>query len=154
MECTWTDITSDCPPKFFAYIVMFTVCLIGFQLANQMEEVVSRRRERLFSLGERMQPMVVVVGELGAISSAYVVLDDARWQVQTALKAVDICFKAFHVLHAQYPVESNVWMLLQASRVRILHKMGRCIPHCECCYYRLEFVIDEPNAVRLHAVVL
>jgi hypothetical protein len=89
------------------------VCLIGFQLANQMQEVVSRRRERLFSLGERMQPMVVVVGELGSISSAYVVLDDARWQVQTALKAVDICFKAFHVLHVQYPVESNVWMLLQ-----------------------------------------
>lgn len=101
------------PPKFFAYIVMFTVRLIGFQLANQMEEVVSRCRERLFALGERMQPMVVLVGELGDISSAYVVLDDARWQVQTALKAVDICFKAFCVLHAQYPVESNVWMLLQ-----------------------------------------
>jgi hypothetical protein len=36
------------------------------------------------------------------------------WEAcQENLKAVDVCFKAFHVLHAQYPVEWNVWMLLQ-----------------------------------------
>jgi hypothetical protein len=83
------------------------------QLANQVREVVSRRRERLYALGERMQPMVVLVGELSAISAAYVVLDDTTWLVPTAVKAVDICFKAYHVLHAQYPVESHAWMLLQ-----------------------------------------
>jgi hypothetical protein len=83
------------------------------QAANQMDEVIARRRDRLFSMGERMQPMVVLVGELSAVTAAYVVLDTTIWKVQSALKAVDICFKAYHVLHAQYPVESHAWMLLQ-----------------------------------------
>ena len=29
------------------------------------------------------------------------------------MKAVDVCFKCFHVLRAAYPAESNVWLLLQ-----------------------------------------
>ena len=59
------------------------------------------------------QPTVVLVEELSAVSAAYAVFDNTTWQVQTAVKAVDICFKAYHVLHAQYPVESHVWMQLQ-----------------------------------------
>jgi hypothetical protein len=85
--------------------------ILLLQLANQMQEVVSRRRERVHAMGERMQPMVVLVGELSAMSSAYVIVDNVTWQVQTAVKAVDICFNAYHVLHAHYPVESHVWML-------------------------------------------
>jgi hypothetical protein len=57
--------------------------------------------------------MVVLVGKLSAVNAAYVVLVNTTWRVQTALRAVDICFKAYHVLHEQYPVKSNVWMLLQ-----------------------------------------
>lgn len=79
-----------------------------FQLANPMQEVIARRRERLFEMGERMQPMVVLVEELSSVNAAYAVFDNTTWQVQTAVKAVDICFKAYHVLHAQYPVESHV----------------------------------------------
>lgn len=78
-----------------------------------MQEAVARRRERLYSMGERMQPMVVLVGDLKSISCAYVVLDETTWMVQSPVKAVDICFKAYHVLHAKYPVETQAWMLLQ-----------------------------------------
>ena len=84
-----------------------------------MQEVIAMRRERFFAMGERMQPMVVLVEELSAVSAAYAVFDNTTWQVQTAVKAVDICFKAYHVLHAQYPVESHVWMVLQASCFRL-----------------------------------
>lgn len=36
------------------------------------------------------------------------------YQLESALKAVDLCFKAFHGLHANYPPEAEqVWFLLQ-----------------------------------------
>jgi hypothetical protein len=72
-----------------------------------MQEAIARRRDRLFNMGVVMQPMVVIVGELNDIKAAYVVVDDTIWKVQSALKTVDICFKAYHVLHAAYPAESS-----------------------------------------------
>jgi hypothetical protein len=78
-----------------------------------MQEAISRRREKLFNVGVVMQPMVVLVGDLNCVQCAYVVLDDTTWKLQSALKAVDICFKAYHVLHAAYPAESHAWYLIQ-----------------------------------------
>lgn len=96
-----------------------------------MQEMVTRRRERVFPFGERMQPMVVLVDELTGVNSAYVVVDETAWQVQTAVKAVDICFKTYYVLHARYPLESNASMLLQ--RLIYGFQMGCCFIQCYCC---------------------
>jgi hypothetical protein len=87
--------------------------LILLQNANEMTETITRRREKLASFGLRMQPVVVVVGTLSTPSAAYVVADDAVREVVTPMKAVDICFKAFHVFHASYPAETLFWQLLQ-----------------------------------------
>lgn len=64
-------------------------------------------------MGEILQSMVVLVGELVAISAAYLA-DRTTRQVQSALKTVDICFKAYLVLHPQYPVADAVkhWYIL------------------------------------------
>ena len=67
-----------------------------------MQEAITRRRDKLFTMGENMRPMVVLVGQLDNVQSAYVVLDDYTWKLQSALKAVDLCFKAYHVLHSAY----------------------------------------------------
>jgi hypothetical protein len=48
--------------------------------------------------------VVLVVGTLSSPSAANVVVDEAAWRVATLLKAVDICFNAFHVFHASYLV--------------------------------------------------
>jgi len=74
-----------------------------------------RRREKLGSFSVRLQPVVVVVGSLELPTAAYVVVDSTMWKVTSPLKAVDVCFKCFHVLHAAYPAESNVWLLLQKA---------------------------------------
>jgi len=60
-----------------------------------------------------MQPTVVIIGDLMKPSAAYVVVDKVEWGISTALKAVDIAFKCFHVLHASYPSESMVWLVIQ-----------------------------------------
>jgi len=78
-----------------------------------MQEELQRRRDKLFLFGLHMQPTVVVIGDLTNVSAAYVVVDKTTWKIFTAFKAVDICFKCFHVLHASYPSESLVWLLLQ-----------------------------------------
>jgi len=78
-----------------------------------MQEQLSRRRDKLFSLGLHMQPLVVLVGKLERPEAVYVVVDRCTWKISTALKAVDICFKAFHVFHASYPAETSAWLLLQ-----------------------------------------
>jgi len=78
-----------------------------------MTETLSRRREKLLKFGLRMQPLVLIVGSIEQPTAAYVVIDNITWKLPTPLKAVDICFKAFHVFHATYPSESMVWLLLQ-----------------------------------------
>ena len=45
-----------------------------------------------------------------------VVIDDVLYEVESTLKAIDITFKAFHALHANYPVESErIWLFLQKA---------------------------------------
>lgn len=78
-----------------------------------MQSELTRRRDKLFAFGLRMQPVVVVVGDIAAPSASYVVVDETVWKLSSPLKAVDICFKTFHVLHASYPAETLSWFLLQ-----------------------------------------
>ena len=35
------------------------------------------------------------------------------WKISTPLKSLDVCFKAFYVLHASYPAETRAWLQLQ-----------------------------------------
>jgi hypothetical protein len=82
-------------------------------MANQMTEEIQRRREKLFKFGAHVQPVVVVVGDVEAPSGVYVVVDNTTWKVTSVLNGVDTCFKAFHALHATYPLETHAWLLIQ-----------------------------------------
>lgn len=60
------------------------------------------------------QPIPVIVGPLETISFALVIINNTRYSLPSALKAVDFCFKCYHALNALYPVESeHVWLFLQ-----------------------------------------
>lgn len=50
--------------------------------------------------------MANVGPKLDEIHQSFVVLDIRKYfEVDTPLKAIDICFKIFHALHIQYPPE-------------------------------------------------
>jgi len=56
------------------------------------------------------------------LTAAYVVVDSATSKVSSPLKAVNICFKVFHVFNASYPAESHTWLLLQKAVYTLLTK--------------------------------
>jgi len=40
----------------------------------------------------------------------YTIIDDVHFQLETLLKAIDLCFKLFHVLNLEYsPQAQQVW---------------------------------------------
>ena len=57
--------------------------------------------------GLTVQPFIVVVGpELNQPENFFLCIDDQQYEISTALEAIDICFKSFHVLGALYPPPS------------------------------------------------
>ena len=71
-----------------------------------MQQEMQKRKDKLFGYGVRAQP-VVIVGELSSPTATHVGVDETWWKVASALKAVDIFFKAYHVLHASYTSETH-----------------------------------------------
>lgn len=58
------------------------------------------------------QPIPITVG-LDDIT-AYVSINEILYKVETPLKAVDLCFKVFHAINANYPYEVEAcWMFIQ-----------------------------------------
>ncbi|XP_043478594.1 uncharacterized protein LOC122508962 isoform X2 [Leptopilina heterotoma] len=72
-----------------------------------------KEKHRLYNL--TFQPLIIVVGpNLDTINAIYVYIDSSVYKVTSILKAVDLCYKAFHIFHAHYPVIcQQVWLLIQ-----------------------------------------
>lgn len=79
------------------------------------------------SLNLTVQPLIVVVGEtLREAAASYVSVDDVLYKIDSVIKAIDVCFKIFHVLHVKYPPEcSLVWLLLQKGIYRMSTKWDK-----------------------------
>lgn len=69
----------------------------------------------MYELNVTLQPYIIVVGPtLAEISSFFVSVDKILYNVTSAFKAIDTCFKMFHVLNIEYPSASNhIWLLIQ-----------------------------------------
>jgi len=68
-----------------------------------------------------LQPLIIFVGcDANLVNEYYVCIDNTLYKIESALKAVDVCYKCFFVLQVCYPKESEqVWLLIQ----RCLYKM-------------------------------
>lgn len=64
-----------------------------------------------------MQPMPILVGQnIFTIEKSFVTVNDIIWEMESPLKAIDLCFKSYHVLNAKYPAESEmVWTFIQQT---------------------------------------
>lgn len=69
----------------------------------------------MYQLDVTLQPYIIVVGPtLSEISSFFVSVDKVLYNTESAFKAIDTCFKIFHVLNIKYPAASNhIWLLIQ-----------------------------------------
>lgn len=75
----------------------------------------SAKIERAFSLGLTVQPYVVIVGSSTTVDiEYYAVIENTYFKLETVVKAFDVCFKSFHTLNLEYPVEAKqVWTFFQ-----------------------------------------
>lgn len=61
-----------------------------------------------------VQPYIIVVGSITNVSNSYVTIDEVLYSTESTLEALDVCFKAFHVLKINYPDASkHLWTLIQ-----------------------------------------
>jgi len=68
-----------------------------------------------------LQPFIIFVGrDASSVNAYYICIDNVLYKIESALKAIDICYKSFFALHACYPKESEqIWLLIQ----KCLYKM-------------------------------
>lgn len=56
-------------------------------------------------MGITVQPYDVVVGNINETDSSmqyFTIIDDVHFQLETLLKAIDLCFKLLHVLNLEF----------------------------------------------------
>lgn len=60
--------------------------------------------------------MPVILGSPEKVEQCFTIFDTAVYEVDSPLKAVDLTFKMFHVLHMLYPPEcEQIWTFLQRA---------------------------------------
>lgn len=82
---------------------------------SELQEIITRRKEKYSQLGITLQPLVIIVGpNISQISQYYVLVDDTYYVLNSIVAAVDTCFKVLHALNLEYPVESlPIWTFIQ-----------------------------------------
>jgi len=68
--------------------------------------------EKALTCGSTVQPYVVVVGDIDGQDSTYyyTIINNTQYRLETAVKAIDLCFKLYHVLNLEYPPKAEqIW---------------------------------------------
>ncbi|XP_011705630.1 PREDICTED: uncharacterized protein LOC105460837 [Wasmannia auropunctata] len=87
-----------------------------------LEHNIERQRNRVIAFNLTLQLFLIFVGrDASSIDAYYVCVDNTLYKIESALKAIDVCYKCFFVLHACYPKEcQQIWLLIQ----KYLYKMS------------------------------
>ncbi|XP_060881767.1 uncharacterized protein LOC132953264 [Metopolophium dirhodum] len=87
----------------------------------ELQEAITRRKEKYVKLGLTLQPMVIVVGpKISEINQYSVTVDDTFYELHSIVSAVDCCFKVIHALNAEYPTEClPIWTFIQKDFYKI-----------------------------------
>lgn len=69
----------------------------------EVEETISRRREKLVGFGKTLQPFIIIVGPSLKEKYTYlVVVDNTFYHLNSITASVDCCFKIIIILNAEY----------------------------------------------------
>lgn len=105
--------------------------MIHVFLPADIEDAKKRRVDLMFQKGLTVQPYVITVGpSLSNITSAVVVINDYEYKCSSVLKALDFCFKCYHILDAKYPFQTqHFWYLIQWKVYKLFCKTDQKIPY-------------------------
>lgn len=81
----------------------------------------------MYQMNLTIQPYIIVVGPtLAELSSFFVSVDKVLYNVTSAFKAIDTCFKIFHVWNVEYPAASDhIWLLIQRELYKFMTKYDK-----------------------------
>lgn len=85
------------------------------QIPEDVERLMEKKKAEQAAHNISIQPYIIAVGNnLREITYTLVIIDSMRYKFDGTLKALDILFKSFHVLKAEYTIEcSHIWTLIQ-----------------------------------------
>lgn len=87
--------------------------LLHLNTLDELQPNLQRIRDKCLQNGDTLQPLPVIIGNFDKLQS-YIVIDSYTYKVDTVLSCVDVCFKLFHALRAEYPKESHhIWYFFQ-----------------------------------------
>ncbi|XP_022160098.1 uncharacterized protein LOC111026353 [Myzus persicae] len=83
----------------------------------QLKEVNEEKRKKAQQLDQTLQPYMIFVQDSefeNNVRDFYVIINNHFFKLESALKALDVCFKSFFSLNLNYPTESTqVWYFIQ-----------------------------------------
>lgn len=110
-----------------------------------MNRQIRAHSEWLANRGLNLQPTLVFVGPtLSNITASYIQIDTVRYELRTPIKALDICFKAFHALDAAYQEECQaIWLFIQRYFYDLYLKEDNNIPRVKSILNSLKGLISK-----------
>ncbi|XP_029342241.1 uncharacterized protein LOC107885144 [Acyrthosiphon pisum] len=84
--------------------------MIVANTAIEVEEILKIRKNDKIPI----QPCLLVVGTILKPSQIMVYFDESKYVFFSIIKALDMCFKIYHLFNIEYPIESiSVWLFIQ-----------------------------------------
>lgn len=102
-----------------------------------------RRYEFYSSINATVQPYIIVIGDIDhSITAAYISVNNNLWKVGSILQAVDVCFKSFFVLDAEYQTEAyHLWLFVQRALYDIYLEGERSVTNVTTLITRLNGIV-------------
>ncbi|XP_011858711.1 PREDICTED: uncharacterized protein LOC105556239 [Vollenhovia emeryi] len=96
---------------------------------SKLEETINSRNTKFQERKIIRQPFVIIVGaDIDSILHSYVSVNDILYKFESPLRALEVSFKIFFVLNADYSIDSHpLWLLLQKAVYGINTKHDRAV---------------------------
>lgn len=88
--------------------------LLHLNTIDELQASLERQRAKCLLHGDTLQPLPIIIGNDFDNLKCIITIDNYKFQTETVLSCIDICFKLYHSLNAKYPTDSqHVWCFLQ-----------------------------------------
>lgn len=78
--------------------------------AIELHEIMKSRK----NANHPIQPCLLIVGTISKPSQIMIYFDESKYVFYSIIKALDMCFKIYHLFNIEYPLESkSVWLFIQ-----------------------------------------
>lgn len=118
----------------------------SFMLVKENIQQIEAALKSLEEKNEPIQPLIIVIGSVLDPKEILVDFDGIKFKFFTVLKAVDTCFKIFHLFNLKYPSPSIlVWTFIQQYFYKVITKYDRSFPSVACLKNNLDKSINNNN---------